>query len=81
MPSPPLAFSLWVLRHSLLNFGPLAQARSMKIDLNWKKPLFYLLLPILLILCFVGFPPPFAPPRATKAAQEQSVPAEEQKQK
>jgi len=53
----------------------------MKIDLNWKKPLFYLLLPILLILCFVGFPPPFAPPRATKAAQEQSVPAAEQKRR
>ena len=51
----------------------------MKVDLNWKKPLFYLLLPVLLFLCFVGFPPPFAPPRGTKAAQEQSVPAEEEK--
>jgi hypothetical protein len=53
----------------------------MKIDLNWKKPLFYLLLPVLLFLCFVGFPPPFAPSRSTKAAQEQSVPAEERKMK
>jgi len=53
----------------------------MKLHLHWKKPLFYLLLPVLLFLCFVGFPPPFAPPRATKAAQEQSVPAEEAKQK
>jgi hypothetical protein len=51
----------------------------MRIDLNWKKPLFYLLLPVLLFLCFVGFPPPFAPPRGTKPAQEQSVPAEEEK--
>ena len=50
----------------------------MKVDLNWKKPLFYLLLPVLLFLCFVGFPPPFSPPRATKAAQEQSVPADEE---
>ena len=49
---------------------------SMRIDLNWKKPLFYVLIPILLFLCFVGFPPPFAPARATKPAQEQSVPAE-----
>ena len=52
---------------------------AMQIHLNWKKPLFYLLLPVLVFLCFVGFPPPFAPPRATKAAQEQSVPAEEKK--
>jgi hypothetical protein len=50
----------------------------MKIDLNWRKPLFYLLLPIILMLCFVGFPPPFAPPRPTKAAQEQSVPVEDE---
>ena len=51
----------------------------MKIDLNWKKPLFYLLLPVLLFLCFVGFPPPFAPPGRTQAAQAQSVPADEEK--
>jgi hypothetical protein len=42
------------------------------MNLNWKKPLFYALLPILVFLCFVGFPPPFAPPRATKPVQEQS---------
>jgi hypothetical protein len=53
----------------------------MKIDLNWRKPLFYLLLPIILMLCFVGSPPPFAPPRHTKAAQEQSVPVEEEQVK
>ena len=53
----------------------------MQINLNWKRPLFYLLIPILIFLAFVGFPPPFAPPRATTPAQEQSVPAEERKQK
>ena len=53
----------------------------MKIDLNWKKPLFYLLIPVLVFLCFVGFPPPFAPPRATKPAQEQSIPAEDERQR
>lgn len=53
----------------------------MQINLNWKKPLFYLLLPVLIVLCFVGFPPPVAPPRGTKPAQEQSVPAEEEKVK
>jgi len=42
------------------------------MNLNWKKPLLYLLLPVLLFLVFVGFPPPFAPPRGTKPAQEQS---------
>lgn len=46
-----------------------------KIDLHWRKPLFYLLLPILLFLAFVGFPPPFSPHRPTKPAQEQSQPA------
>ena len=47
------------------------------MNINWKRPLFYLVLPILLFLAFVGFPPPFAPPRATKAAQEQSAPAQQ----
>jgi hypothetical protein len=40
--------------------------------LNWKRPLFYLLIPIFIFMVFVGFPPPFAPPRPTKPAQEQS---------
>jgi hypothetical protein len=50
------------------------------VNLNWKKPLLYCLLPILVFLCFVGFPPPFAPPRATKPAQEQSQVAEKQRE-
>lgn len=45
------------------------------MNLNWKRPLVYVLIPILIFLVFVGFPPPFAPPRGTKAAQEQSVQA------
>lgn len=49
--------------------------RAMRIELHWKKPLFYLLLPIIVLMCFVGFPPPFPPPRPTQAAQEQSAPA------
>ncbi|MEZ0306737.1 MAG: hypothetical protein ACAH21_02350 [Ramlibacter sp.] len=49
----------------------------MKIQLNWRRPFFYLVLPILVFLAFVGFPPPFAPLRPTKPSQEQSVPAEE----
>ncbi len=44
-----------------------------KHKLNWKKPLFYLLLPILLIMVFLGFPLPVAPPPAIKAGQEQST--------
>ena len=53
----------------------------MKVELNWKRPLFYAVLPILIFLAFVGFPPPFAPLRPTKAAQEQSVPAQEKSQR
>ena len=41
--------------------------------LNWKRPLFYLLLPILLVMVFLGFPLPVAPPPATKPAQEQTA--------
>jgi hypothetical protein len=47
------------------------------MNLNWKRPLFYCLLPILIFLVFVGFPPPFPPPRGTKPAQEQSERADE----
>jgi hypothetical protein len=57
------------------------QFEPMRIDLNWKKPLFYALLPILVFLAFVGFPPPFAPIRLTKPSQEQSEPAPEQSKK
>jgi hypothetical protein len=49
------------------------------MNLNWKKPLFYVLLPVLVFLCFVGFPPPLAPPGATKPAQEQSETIESEK--
>lgn len=42
------------------------------MNLHWKRPLVYLLLPILVFLCFVGFPPPFAPPQGRKAPQAQT---------
>lgn len=45
----------------------------LKQKLNWKRPLFYLLLPILLVMVFLGFPLPVAPPPATKPAQEQTA--------
>ena len=51
------------------------------MNLNWKKPLFYCLIPVFLFLVFIGFPPPFAPPGRTKASQEQSVPADEASKK
>lgn len=57
------------------------QVTSMKIDLNWRKPLFYILLPVLFFLAFVGFPPPFAPLRPIKPSQEQSEPAQGQAKK
>ena len=44
----------------------------MKEKLNWKRPLFFMLLPIFLIMIFLGFPLPMAPPPATKPRQEES---------
>jgi hypothetical protein len=44
----------------------------LKSRLNWRRPLFYLLLPVLLVMVFLGFPLPLAPPPALKPAQEQS---------
>ena len=51
----------------------------MKLNLNWRRPLFYCLLPVLIILVFVGFPIPLAPPRFIKPDQEQSVPEEKKR--
>ncbi len=42
--------------------------------LNWRRPLFYVLLPVFFIMAFLGFPLPVAPPPAIKPAQEQAVP-------
>jgi hypothetical protein len=50
----------------------------MKINLSWKKPLFYLLLPVFFIMVFLGFPPPVAPPLKTKEQQEQVTPLHEE---
>ena len=43
-----------------------------KQKLNWKRPLFYAVLPVLLIMVFLGFPLPVAPPPANKSPVEQS---------
>ena len=51
----------------------------LKQKLNWKRPLFYLLLPVFLIMIFLGFPMPVAPPPATKAAQEISATVKKKK--
>jgi hypothetical protein len=48
------------------------------MDLNWKRPLFYCLLPVFIVMVFVGFPPPLAPPWPTKPRQEQSVPVDQE---
>lgn len=42
----------------------------MKQKLNWRRPLFYALLPIFFIMIFLGFPLPLAPPPAMAAPQE-----------
>ena len=52
-----------------------------KQKIIWKKPLFYLLLPIFLIMVFLGFPLPMAPPPATKPKQEESVVVKKRKKR
>jgi hypothetical protein len=49
----------------------------MAIVLNWKRPLFWIAVPVLLFICFCGFPPPFPPLRETRPAQEQAVRADD----
>ena len=47
---------------------------GMRIDPNWKRPLFYLALPIILYICFMVFPPFCSRrPETIRVAQEQSV--------
>lgn len=53
----------------------------MKQKLNWKRPLFYLLLPIFFVMVFLGFPLPIAPPPALKPAQEQTEVVKKKKRK
>ncbi|MBI3714590.1 MAG: hypothetical protein HY255_01200 [Betaproteobacteria bacterium] len=50
----------------------------LKQKLSWKRPLFYLLLPVFVVMIFLGFPIPIPPPPVIKPAQEQSQPAEKQ---
>ncbi|MES2316714.1 MAG: hypothetical protein V4631_04400 [Pseudomonadota bacterium] len=51
----------------------------MKQKLNWKRPLFFCLLPIFLVMIFLGFPLPLAPPPSTKPRQEESIPVKKRK--
>ena len=46
-----------------------------KLILSWRRPLFYLLLPVFFVMIFLGFPIPVPPPPATKSRQEESAPA------
>ena len=45
----------------------------LKEKLNWRRPLFYVLLPIFFVMAFLGFPLPVAPPPATRPAVEHAV--------
>jgi hypothetical protein len=51
----------------------------MKQKLNWRRPLFYLLLPIFFIMVFLGFPLPVAPPPSTRPEQEVSTTVKKKK--
>ncbi|MDL2354736.1 MAG: hypothetical protein QFF03_05730 [Pseudomonadota bacterium] len=53
----------------------------MKQKLNWRRPLFYALLPIFFIMIFLGFPLPLAPPPAMTPQQEQSVTVKKRKKR
>jgi len=50
-------------------------------QLNWRRPLFYLLLPIFFIMVFLGFPLPVAPPPSTKPGQEISATVKKKKKR
>ncbi|MBC7502192.1 MAG: hypothetical protein H7315_17105 [Herminiimonas sp.] len=50
-----------------------------KKKLTWRRPLFYVLLPIFFVMAFLGFPIPVAPPYETKARQEESAPIKKKK--
>jgi hypothetical protein len=49
--------------------------------LNWRRPLFYLLLPVFVVMVFLGFPIPVAPPQATRSRQEESAPARDEQKR
>jgi hypothetical protein len=53
----------------------------LKEKLNWRRPLFYVLLPVFFVMAFLGFPLPVAPPPATKPAQEQATVIKKKKKK
>ena len=45
----------------------------LKQKLNWRRPLFYVLLPIFFVMAFLGFPLPVAPPPAIKPVVEHAT--------
>ncbi len=49
----------------------------MRIDLHWKRPLCYPLLPIILITALVGILPPFPPLRPLRPSEVQGEPEDE----
>jgi hypothetical protein len=53
----------------------------LKQKLNWKRPLFFMLLPIFLVMVFLGFPLPVGPPPAIKPLQEQAVVVKKKKKR
>ncbi|HEX8480168.1 MAG TPA: hypothetical protein VF663_17600 [Telluria sp.] len=45
----------------------------LKQKLNWRTPLFFCLLPIFLVMIFLGFPLPMAPPPKNKPVPERNL--------
>ena len=50
-----------------------------KNKLNWRRPLFFALLPFFFIMVFLGFPLPVGPTPPIRQGQEQSAPAHNKK--
>jgi hypothetical protein len=51
----------------------------LKRKLTSKRPLFCLLLPIFIVMAFLGFPMPVPPPPETKPGQVQSMPGKKRR--
>ena len=64
---------IYPVQHQLL--------QMLKRKLNWRTPLFFCLLPIFLVMIFLGFPLPMAPPPKNKPVPEVSVQEEKRKRK
>jgi hypothetical protein len=54
----------------------------LKQKLHWKRPFFlFIVLPIFMVIAFLGFPLPLAPPPKIQDQQEQATPVKKRRKK